>query len=119
MAGRRRTRRNMCTSAGIQQASMGILSFRRNQSRPSSAEDALALIHSLFPSLVNQPLVLQSDQNGHTFQTKEPNDWTLRDGKITLKKSLVAAGVSPGRNYGQINVWALVATGALAAPFLP
>jgi len=106
-------------TASIQQASMGILSFQRSQAKPSSAEDALSLILAHFPSLVNQPLVLDSDENGYTFQTKEPNDWTLRDGKITLNKSLVAAGVSPGRSSGRINVWALVATGVLAAPFLP
>ena len=89
-------------AASIQQASMGILSLRRAQSRPASAEDALALIKTTFPGLANQPLVLQTDQDSYTFQTREPNDWTLRDGKITLKKSLVAAGVSPGRSYGQI-----------------
>jgi hypothetical protein len=106
-------------AASIQQASMGILSFQRRQTGPSSAEAALSLIHAHFPGLVNQRLVLDSDENGYTFQTKEPNDWTLRDGKLTLSKSLVAAGVSPGRSYGRINVWALVATGMLAAPFLP
>lgn len=106
-------------SDSIQRASMGILSFQRSQARPPSAEEALSLIHANFPSLVNQPLVLDSDQDGYTFQTKQPTDWSLREGKITLNKSLVAAGVSPGRSSGRVNVWALVATGVLAAPFLP
>lgn len=106
-------------ASGIQQASMGILSFRRSKTMPSSAEDALALIQENFPSLVNQPLVLDSAENGYVFRTKEPNDWSLRGGKITLKKSMVLAGISPGRTYGQINVWAVVSTGVLAVPFLP
>lgn len=103
----------------IQQASMGIVSFKQDKFLPEGAEDALVLIHESFPSLVDQPLVLDSEDDGYTFRIKEPADWQLRDGKITLKKSIIRAGVSPGRNYGQINVWALVATGVLAAPFIP
>lgn len=106
-------------SASVQQASMGIVSFQKRQARPTSAEAALFLVHEHFPGLITRPLALVSDDDGYIFQTKEPSDWTLRDGKITLNKSMVAAGISPGRSYGRINVWALVATGVLAAPFLP
>lgn len=105
-------------TASIQQASLAMLSFRLSQGFPPDGEGALQVIQARFPGLAGQFLSLQSDQDGYTFSTGKAQDWTLRDGTITLKNSHILAGVSPGRRSGQINIWVVVACGLLAVPFL-
>lgn len=104
----------------VQEASLGIISRRLEEGMPAEAVPALALILQVYPNLATLNLEYKeyTAENGYTFRTTSASDWGLRDGKIVLKGTVVTAGVKPGRNSGEINVWATVASGSLAAPFL-
>ena len=107
-------------TASVQEASLGLISRRMPQPLPAESQPALALIQQVYPNLANLNLVYQeyTAENGYTFRTTITDDWGIRSGQIVLKGTVVTAGVKPGRTAGEINVWAAVASGSLAAPFM-
>jgi len=114
------TQNSTDVAASVQEASLGIISRRMPQAMPAEAVPALALIHQVYPNLAALDLefVEYTVENGYTFRTSNTEDWGLREGKLILQGTMVTAGVKPGRKSGEINVWATVASGALAAPFM-
>jgi hypothetical protein len=106
-------------AASVQEASLGIISRRMPQVLPAEAAMALALIHQVYPNLatVNLEYMEYTVDNGYTFRTTTTDNWGIHSGEIVLKGTIITAGVKPGRKDGDVNVWAVVAAGSLAAPF--
>ncbi len=105
-------------TASIEDASLGIFSLRLDQSMPADTSAALELIQKTYPGLRELELIpKEAQEEVFTFSTNQNQDFSLRDGTITLKGSLISAGVSAVRRAGKITVWATIASGDLAAPF--
>ncbi len=105
-------------TGAVQDASLGMFSLSQVQDAPASPTDALALVQAVYPGLAKQNLVLVDQTRGYTFQTSSAQDWSVAGGQLTLKGSVVSAGVSTGRLPGRVVVWTIVASGLLAAPFI-
>jgi hypothetical protein len=114
------TQNSTDVTSSVQDASLGIISRRMPQAMPAESVPALALIQQVYPNLAALNLVYQeyTIENGYTFRTTVTEDWGIRNGEIVLKGTVITAGVKPGRKSGEINIWAAVASGSLASPFL-
>jgi hypothetical protein len=105
-------------TADIENGSLGIFAIRLPEPYPENTEAALEMIRAAYPGLADLPFFVDDDfQDSYAFSTSKGEETSLQGGMITLKGSLITAGVSQARLKGASIVWVVVATGDLATPF--
>ena len=103
--------------ANLEDGALGVFAVSLPQAPPSDAAAAQNLILATYPGLAGFQFTPTPVKQGFAFTSTKTEDLHVSGWGIVLEATTVQAGVAPGLKEGKTLVWAVVASGALGAPF--
>jgi hypothetical protein len=108
--------------ADIEDGSLGTFWLWVDQPYPGVESEALSMVLETFPGLSGIDFIKTEregiDTQGFEFMSKQTDEVRLQNWGVTLTGTTFRIGVRPGIRQGRSIIWAVVASGALASPFL-
>lgn len=102
--------------ADVQDGTLGVFVVRSDLPLPADADAALQLALETYPNLQAYSFYENPSEIGYSFTAADAEDVGVMGWSVTLRGSTIKVGVAPQVTSERSIVWAVVASGVLAAP---